>query len=306
MRPISSLPEEVFQSLKDLKEYEISRFGITKRYQILIFPFINDDLFLSEFLGYFLKNSCFNKSSQDAYFPFYLISFQIAAYCPGIYDEEDCSFVYSNYLKNPHELQRQIKAKNIKRCIYMLFDTYVGEGLHILGDVVLDVKMLGNVLSEKCIEKMREKKLYGLDNEATLKQFSFNHLKSMKLALKFFLETTTFHPISLSINEQIKEKNKYNHEISLVFFKIFPNQKVSDSLKDQKQESILSNLLRRCFKKGMDLIGTKTVCFTPETFQEFIQAFEKSKFFENNKTFQIIAFSGHDAIKSTFLLNFEN
>ena len=303
MKPILSIPEEVSLNFKDFKEYEISRHGITKRYQILIFPYIDERIFLSEFLNYFLKNSSFTQETipnlKKNYFPFYLLGLHISAYTPAISDEDNDLFCISNYLQNQNELLRQIDSSNMKRCIYMLFDTYVGEGSQILGDVVLDAKIC-NILSEFCVKKLKRKNIYDFTQKTTLRTFAIKHLKSMKLACKLFNDISTFHPISLRKNIVFDEKFFKSNEIGQLFMRILSKESFFCEDKE-KSENILHYLLERTFKKGLYLIGMKTVYINHENFQEFTQTFEKSKFFEINAPFIVLAFSGIDAISSNFL-----
>lgn len=303
MSHVGCLPEDVYYSFKDSKEYELSRHGITKRYQILIFPYLDDELFIAEFLAYFLKNSymsseTLSKKEKD-YFSFHLLGMHISAFTPVFADKDEEMFCYSSYLDNSYELMRQIETNNIRRCIYMLFDTYLGEGSHILGDVVLDEKIYNNVLSELCIKKLKKKQIFDFNEKTTLKNFAIKHLKSMKIAIKLFKEVSTFHPISLKTNK-IRSEIMKNHEVGLIFMKRFLKDKLfSDKTnKDITNENILKYLLERTTIKGLDLIGMKTIYFDQDSFREFSQNFEKSKFFEMNIPFLVIAFAGCDAVAS--------
>lgn len=319
MQPISSLPEDVYNDFKDFKAYELSRFGITKKFQILIFPFLDDELFLSEFLGYFMRNSCFSKENPSKikgdHFSFHLIGIHISAYTPAISDEETDMFCTSSYLLNSNELRRQIENHNMKRCIYMIFDTYIGEGSQILSDVVLDVKINNNVLSEPCVEKLRKRKIYEFDEKMTLKKFAVKHMKTMRVALKLFHQITTFHPISLQTKENFEAKFNRSNDVCLIFMKIFKNNIISSENNEEKKENnknnegdepkekqmnILKHLIKRTTMKGLDLIGMKTIYFHEESYQEFVQTFEKSKFFEPNIPFLVFAFAGYDVCASTF------
>jgi len=306
MKHISSIPEDVFALVKDYKSYEISRFGITKRYQILIFPCLDDEMFLSEFLSYFMKNSCFSQESlpkiKGNHFAFHLLALHISAYTPAISDEENELFCFSSYLQNCHEFFRQVDANNVKRYIYMFFDTYIGEGAHILGDVVLDVKVLNNVLSERCVKSLKSQHIYDFDDTITLKKFAIKHLKTMKVAPKLFKEFTTFHAVSLKNNITFDEKFLKSQEVGLIFMKVFAKNKVYLE-NPEKPESVLQYLLKRTLKKGLDFIGMKTVYFNQENYQEFIQTFEKSKFFAKNVPFIVLGFAGLEAVTSNKFFN---
>lgn len=329
MQPVSSLPENVYQDFKDAKAYELSRFGITKKFQILIFPYFEDEMFVSEFLGYFLRNSCFSQENpskiNESHFAFHLIGAHISAFTPSISDEESDTFCFSNYLINANEVKRQIEAKNFKRCFYMIFDTYIGEGSQILSDVVLDVKIRNNVLSEACVEKLKKLKIFDFDERITLKTFALSHIKSMKIANKLFHQINTFHPISLRPNFDNK-LNRVN-DVCLVFMKVFKNavaqkptaedeiknEELVDKKQKEKQISILGQLLKRTSRKGMNFIGMKTIYFHEENYQEFSQTFEKSKYFEPNIPILAFAFAGFEApaskfkyINITLLLKFRN
>lgn len=310
MQPVSSLPENVYQDFKDAKAYELSRFGITKKFQIMIFPYFDDETFVSEFLGYFLRNSCFSQENpskiNESHFAFHLIGVHISAFTPAIADEESDTFCFSNYLLTANEVKRQTEANNFKRCFYMIFDTYIGEGSQILSDVVLDVKIKNNVLSEACVEKLKKMKIFDFDEKVTLKAFALKHIKSMKIATKLFHEINTFHPISLRPNYD----NKFNrsNDVCLVFMKVFrdavlPKPKTEDEIKneelDNKQKekpiSILGQLLKRTSNKGMNFIGMKTIYFHEENYHEFSHTFEKSKYFEPNIPILAFAFAGFEA-----------
>lgn len=291
MKTVSAMPEEAFQTLKDQKAYMLSRFGITKKFQILIFPFLEDESFLSEFLGYFIRNSCFLKQLNEPHFSFHLIGFHISAFNPVISDEEDDLFCYSSYLTNATEFRGQISDKKFKRCIYMLFDTYIGEGSQIMGDVVLDVKILKNVITERCAEKLRKRRIFDFDEKMTLKAFAIKHMKSMKLATKLFHHVTTFHPVSMQTGKQHSEQATKSADICIVFLKKFPEKEVQsfspvDNMENNKEDipipkktNVLSELLKRTANKGLDLISLKTIYFHEEKLPGILPDFRKVKVF---------------------------
>ena len=70
-----------------------------------------------------------------------------------------------------------------------------------------------------------------------------------------------------------------------------------------KKSKFINKFIGKTCKKGLDLIGMKTVYFNEENLKEFSQTFEKSRFFEVNQAFLVFAFSGKDAILSKKLKN---
>ena len=154
-----------------------------------------------------------------------------SAYLPEIFDEEDDELILSNYLRDSNEIYSQISKNHVKKFIYMFFDTYIGEGSQILGDVVLDIEVIDKILSRKCVEKLKKKGLFSFEKNFTLKDFVIDHLKSMRSAMKLFSEIHTFHAISMK-NSENKRKNVIfgNFELALTFCKVL-NDKKNEKIK---------------------------------------------------------------------------
>ncbi|EAR86471.2 hypothetical protein TTHERM_00030520 (macronuclear) [Tetrahymena thermophila SB210] len=213
---ISSLPSKITTKIADLKKYDISRDGITSRYQILIFPYLDKcQEFVFQFLSFFLRNSFFRQPPSEKElgeivsenpldeipcqrlsskgFPFCLVSFYIGSHTSEINDEQDEQYL-SNYLNDAIKFDKLINDDKLQKSIYLFFDTYIGRGQDTLSKQ-LDLA-LTEFLSDGCLDQAIRK--YGekvINRDMKLSDFKTAYYKNMEIAKKLFNESNTFHSI---------------------------------------------------------------------------------------------------------------
>ena len=118
---ISSIPNEIKEKLIDKKNYEISREGVTTRYQMIVLPFFERHNFNVDLLCYFLRNSIFSPK-QNQSFPYLLIGFLIGTLTENLVQNENNNiFNFPSYMKNG-QLTIIKRKKLFKKCIFLMFD----------------------------------------------------------------------------------------------------------------------------------------------------------------------------------------
>lgn len=226
-------------------------------------------------------------------FPFFLASFLIASYSQGINDGPREIFNFSRYLESELSFDLQIEMKNFKKCLFLFFDTYPGDSDQIF-EKSLSWRLEGNILSKSCLSKLIRKKYINCDgkdaSELIFKDLKVAYFKTMEITKFMFHHINTFHPVCVDRSIDGKERNE---EMGMLFLK-----KYGVVEKEGKSVELLSLMIEKGRKNGLDMIGMRTIYFNEETRKNFSFLFENFKVVDANKPFVVILFSGTNAISS--------
>lgn len=262
---------------------------------MLILPFFPCKSYISEIFSFFLSNSFLYKEQNPSkkIFPFFLASFLIGSYSPGINEEQKGIFNFSRYLESELFLDLQIEMKNFKKCIFLFFDTYPGDSDQIF-EKSLSWRLEGNILSKNCLNKLLKKKLIqhnGKDvNELIFKDFTLAYFKTMEITKFLFHHVNTFHPLCV---EGLMGRKEGSGEIGMIFLKKYGVIEMEGKIVE-----LLSLMIEKGRKNGLDLVGMRTIYFNEETKKNFSFLFENLKVVNINKPFVVMLFSGTNAISS--------
>ena len=138
----------------------------------------------------------------------------------------------SSYLDNGEELEKEIREGNVKKHLFLFFDTYVARGAEILSKKL--ELTLGEFMDHRLLAKLG-KKYPSCSKDAKISSFMKEHLKSMELANRIFVNVSTQHILSCNVSENVsfQQQIPYGQE----------NLKVQQSVNHCFEKSVL--ILRR-------------------------------------------------------------
>jgi hypothetical protein len=310
-----------------MRAYNLSREGITSRYQILVFPNIDCQDFTSDFLSYFLHNSIFSsqslslKISQRHQFPFCLIGFYTGMYSDSLFQYHTENNYVAKYILNPQLLAKEIsRAGGFQRAIFMIFDSYIGHGDKILTDV-LEIKLI-DILQKSVFDKLNNLGL-NLNEESKLSSISLNCMKNMEATWKLFADAGALHSLSFNISDFgiFDGALENSFELGVIIIRDVINTLAQQPKQDAPSEitstnmdakSILSTteagfitrddvfrkLLELINHKGLEILSIRTAHFGEDNMSDFTSHFERIKLESERPVSIIVAVRGKNTLKS--------